>query len=215
MNVEDKNIGLIGMGAIGHQVEILLLQSGVKEKNIFYFEDAVLNKKTKKKFKFWDFLKPEFKDWLFIPTIGYLSINIKMKVVKSILDSNLNLHTFIHPTAFINPTAMIGKGVIIYPMANVDQNVIIEDGVLINNSCIISHDSVIRKLTYLAPGVVTSGFVDIGAKCFVGSGSIFSNSVKIGNECTIGIGSCITKDIPDNSFAIGNPFKIKQNITLL
>jgi acetyltransferase-like isoleucine patch superfamily enzyme len=38
--------------------------------------------------------------------------------------------------------------------------------------------------------------------------------LRIGKHCTIGMCSCITKDIPDNSFAIGNPFKIKKNITL-
>jgi maltose O-acetyltransferase len=37
--------------------------------------------------------------------------------------------------------------------------------------------------------------------------------VKIGNEVVIGSGSIVTKDIPDNCIAVGNPAKvIKTNI---
>jgi maltose O-acetyltransferase len=31
--------------------------------------------------------------------------------------------------------------------------------------------------------------------------------VKIGNGCTIGAGSVVTKDLPDNTLAVGNPAK--------
>ncbi len=36
-------------------------------------------------------------------------------------------------------------------------------------------------------------------------------NVRIGNNCIIGAGSVVTKDIPDNSVAVGNPCKVIGN----
>ena len=37
--------------------------------------------------------------------------------------------------------------------------------------------------------------------------------VKIGKNCVIGAGSVVTKDIPDNSLALGVPAKVIRQIT--
>jgi sugar O-acyltransferase (sialic acid O-acetyltransferase NeuD family) len=210
-----KQIGLIGFGAIGTQVEKLLIQGGVNESNIYYFEDKKIDKDIKRVFGFWDFTKQEFKNLYFIPTIGYLSVKIKSEVISTLFMNRLKLGSFVHETAFINPLACLSNGVVIYPMCNVDQYAIIEEGVLVNNSCIISHNSIIRRSSYISPGVIISGNVEIGENCFIGSGSVISNNVTVGNNCIIGIGSCISKNVPENSYAIGNPFKIKKEIKLL
>ena len=51
----------------------------------------------------------------------------------------------------------------------------------------------------------------IGNKCFIGARSIILQGVKIGNEVVIGSGAVVTKDIPDNCIAAGNPAKIIRN----
>lgn len=58
------------------------------------------------------------------------------------------------------------------------------------------------------------GDVYIGDNCFIGIRSIILPNVRIGNNCIIGAGSVVTKDIPDNCIAAGNPAGIiKTNIT--
>ena len=37
--------------------------------------------------------------------------------------------------------------------------------------------------------------------------------VTIGNNCVIGAGSVVTRDIPDNVFAAGNPARVIRPIT--
>jgi Acetyltransferase (isoleucine patch superfamily) len=54
--------------------------------------------------------------------------------------------------------------------------------------------------------------VTIGEDCWIGGGSIICPGVKIGNRCVIGAGSVVTKDIPDNSLAVGNPAKVIRQI---
>ena len=48
----------------------------------------------------------------------------------------------------------------------------------------------------------------IGNNCFIGTRSIILPGVKIGNEVVIGSGSVVTKDVPSNCIAAGNPARI-------
>lgn len=48
----------------------------------------------------------------------------------------------------------------------------------------------------------------IGNNVFIGIHSLILPGVKIGNSVIIGAGSVVTKDIPDNCIAAGNPARI-------
>lgn len=69
---------------------------------------------------------------------------------------------------------------------------------------ILAHDS----STFMFLGKTRAANVAIGNYVFVGAGSIILPGVHIGNRVIIGAGSVVTKDIPDNSVAVGNPAKV-------
>ena len=48
----------------------------------------------------------------------------------------------------------------------------------------------------------------IGEDCWIGGGAVICPGVTIGNRCVIGAGSVVTKDIPDDSVAVGNPARL-------
>lgn len=48
----------------------------------------------------------------------------------------------------------------------------------------------------------------IGKNCFIGARSIILPGVTIGDNCVIGSGAVVTKDIPPNSAAAGNPAQV-------
>lgn len=52
----------------------------------------------------------------------------------------------------------------------------------------------------------------IGNNVFVGAGSIVLPGVTIGNNVVVGAGSVVTKDIPDDSVAIGNPARVVKSL---
>ena len=54
--------------------------------------------------------------------------------------------------------------------------------------------------------------VTIGDGCWIGGGVIILPGVTIGRGSVIGAGSVVTKDIPENCVAAGNPCKILRRI---
>jgi maltose O-acetyltransferase len=55
--------------------------------------------------------------------------------------------------------------------------------------------------------------VEIGADVWVSGGAIILPGVRIGARCVIGAGSVVTRDIPENVFAAGNPCRVIRPIT--
>lgn len=55
--------------------------------------------------------------------------------------------------------------------------------------------------------------VSIGDNTWIGGSAVINPGVTIGKNVVIGAGSVVTKDIPDNVIAVGNPCRVLRNIT--
>lgn len=55
--------------------------------------------------------------------------------------------------------------------------------------------------------------VHIGRNCWIGAGAIIVPGVTIGDNTVIGAGSVVTKDIPANVVAVGNPCRVLREIS--
>lgn len=69
---------------------------------------------------------------------------------------------------------------------------------------ILAHDASPKKYFKLT----RLGKVKIGSRVFVGAESIILPGVTIGDDVIIGAGSVVSKDIPSNSLAAGNPCRV-------
>ncbi len=56
---------------------------------------------------------------------------------------------------------------------------------------------------------ITEG-VTIGNGTWIGARTIILPGIKVGNGCVIAAGAIVTKDVPDNSMAIGVPARIRE-----
>ena len=54
--------------------------------------------------------------------------------------------------------------------------------------------------------------VTIGSDCWFGANVVVCPGVTIGDGCVIGAGSVVTRDIPEGSFAAGNPARVIRKI---
>ena len=55
--------------------------------------------------------------------------------------------------------------------------------------------------------------VHIGENCWIGAGALIMPGVTIGDNSVIGTGSVVTKDIPANVVAYGNPCRVAREIS--
>ena len=99
-----------------------------------------------------------------------------------------------------NNTITIGKNGLIAPFVQIytaEHPLNAEDRVRRNNK---------------APYHTSSKPIKIGDNVWIGGNSIILPGVIIGDNVTIGAGSVVTKNIPDNTLAYGNPCKVIKTI---
>ena len=63
-----------------------------------------------------------------------------------------------------------------------------------------------------AKGLQYNMSVRIGKNCWLGAGAIVMPGVTIGDNTVIGAGSVVTKDIPANVVAVGNPCRVLREV---
>lgn len=114
----------------------------------------------------------------------------------------------IHPSATVSPTAKLGCGVFIEAGCLITPNPVIGDNVVINTGSQVNHDNYIGDHVYIASGVILSGGVTIGEGALLDDGVIVALGRHVGSNSIIGAGSVVTKDVPDNVIAYGNPCRI-------
>lgn len=79
-----------------------------------------------------------------------------------------------------------------------------DNSIIATGAKILTHDA---SAMTRSGGISTRG-VRIGRKTFVGYNAIILPGVTIGDNCIINAGSVVTKDLPDNCIAGGNPARI-------
>ena len=71
---------------------------------------------------------------------------------------------------------------------------------------ILCHDASTKRVL----GYTKIGRVKIGNNVFIGANATILPGVTIGNDVVIGANSVVTKDIPANSVAVGNPCRVVE-----
>ncbi|WP_315110665.1 sugar O-acetyltransferase [Clostridium intestinale] len=128
-----------------------------------------------------------------------------------------------------------GKNIVVEPPFHCDygKNIEVGNNFFVNYNCTILDVGkvIIGENVMFAPNVSiytaghpvhpesrNSGYeygieVIIGDNVWIGGNVIINPGVKIGKNVVIGAGSVVTKDIPDNAIAVGNPCKVIREVT--
>ena len=76
----------------------------------------------------------------------------------------------------------------------------------------VTHDGGTLILRKEVPDLEWTAPISIGNDVYIGIRSIIMPGVKIGNRVIIGAGSIVTRDIPDNSVAVGIPARVIKTV---
>ena len=153
-------------------------------------------------------------------------------------DSIIRSHTVIYAGNKIGNNFQTGHGVLVRENNKIGDNVsvgthsIIErdnkigSGVRIHSNCFIPEFIEIEDHAWLGPNVTVLNVLHppcpkfqecaigtvIGRNAKIGGSVTLGPRVKIGKNALIGAGSVVTKDVPDDTVAIGNPAKVHKEI---
>ncbi|MEJ5051260.1 acetyltransferase [Chryseobacterium culicis] len=206
-----KRIAIIGSGHLGQQI-LYHIQTDTDDKVVGFFDDFQEKGNTVKnlpilggKEEITNIFQQDIFDEIII-AIGYKHLEFKKQVFET-FKNKIPFYTFIHSTSYIDPSATIGEGSVIYPNCMIDQNVNIGDNVLMNISCTIAHDSWVGNHCFLSPSVAVAGFVSISELCILGINSTIIDNINISEKVQLGGGSVVIKNISESGLYVGNPVR--------
>jgi acetyltransferase-like isoleucine patch superfamily enzyme len=112
-------------------------------------------------------------------------------------------NTKIDAFVYIEEDAVIGDNCKIRPFVFIPTGVIIEDNVFVAPNVTFTNDKYPR-----AQGNWRLLKTRVKKHASIGAGSVINPGVTIGENALIGAGSTVTRDIPDNAVAHGNPARV-------
>jgi len=153
-------------------------------------------------------IDPEQRNELFTSLLGKIGDNVW---IETPFFCDYGEHIYIDEGTFINVNAIFLDNNII----NIGKNGLIGPGVqlLTASHPLSARERLITSNENLKTSYKTfSKPIQIGDNVWIGGNTVVLPGITIGNNVTIGAGSVVTKDIPDNLLAFGNPCKIIRQI---
>ena len=119
-----------------------------------------------------------------------------------------NFASVIDPTAVVASRAAIGEGALINCLSIVGAKSKLGRFISLNRGSSIGHDCVLEDYVSLGPGALVCAHATIGKGAFIGARAVVNPRIEIGANAVIGAGSVVTKPIPPNCVAFGNPARV-------
>lgn len=128
------------------------------------------------------------------------------------LFQNLNLPfdkftNFIHPSAYIAPSASMGTGNVICSNVTINNNARLGNFNTINGNVLYGHDTILGNNNIIAGSATISSEIEIGNGNFIGLNATLRDRIIIGDYNIIGMASTVLKDIGSNETHVGSPAK--------
>lgn len=114
----------------------------------------------------------------------------------------------VHPSAYVAPSAVLGSGNTVGAQAVINSQSVLADHVLVNNAAIVEHDSYLHNFSTVCPGAKVGGRVELCEGAFICTGAIILPRCRVGKHSVLAAGSILTKNLPDNVLAMGQPARI-------
>jgi acetyltransferase EpsM len=127
---------------------------------------------------------------------GIGNYHVRLRVFQTLAEAGFVCPVLVHPTAHIDPTAVLEQGVLVLAQSYVSGNARVGMGSLINNSVVVSHDNILGICTNLSPGAMLAGDVILEDYVQVGMNATINIGVRVGSRSLIGNGATVKADVP-------------------
>jgi sugar O-acyltransferase (sialic acid O-acetyltransferase NeuD family) len=132
--------------------------------------------------------------------------SVRMKVVTSITNKQINFPVMVHPTALPGGvTNFFGRGTVITAGCILTTGIVTGEFVIINVATTIGHDVKLGSFCSVMPGCNISGHVQVGEQSWIGTGAKIIQHLTLGKNCKVGAGAVVTKSFGDGVTLVGVP----------
>jgi len=113
--------------------------------------------------------------------------------------------SYISSRASTWPGLLIGENCTIGQNSSVEPFVKIGNNVIVTNSVMLGHHVVLEDHSFVAPGAVLLGGVNVGSHCLIGANATIKEGVSIARDCIIGTGVSITRNTIERGVYFNHP----------
>jgi sugar O-acyltransferase (sialic acid O-acetyltransferase NeuD family) len=143
-------------------------------------------------------------------TIGLGDVAPRKAVTEKLLARGARIVNVIHPTAWVDPGAAIGEGVIIAPFCAVGPDTAVGDHTLLNYYAHLGHDARAGSFCVMSPYCSLHGYSVLEDECFMGSHAMVAPGKRVGRGSSVAAGSVVTRNVGERCLAMGNPAKARE-----
>lgn len=136
---------------------------------------------------------------------------LRQTLYNKVKNYHYSLASLIHPTAIVASDAHLEEGSIINAFTFISSNVTIGVNTLVQNHVSIGHDSTVGMHSVISAGDMIGGLTNVGSCTYIAMGVPVKDRITIGSASIVGLGSAVSRDIPDNVIAMGNPARGLKN----
>lgn len=120
--------------------------------------------------------------------------------------------TIVHPRAWVDPTATVGPGTVVFAGAIVQPDCTIGAHVIVNTGASIDHECRVQDFSQVAPGAHLGGNTVLGHGSFVGIGASLHQGAEVGDRAVLGGGSFLKGRLAPDCMAVGVPARVIKSL---
>ncbi len=113
--------------------------------------------------------------------------------------------TAIHPTAHVDPSVEIGRGVVIDALVGISINAKVGSYVHMYQHAFLNHESVLGNYATAAPQAAVGARVTAGEGAHIGLNASVREDIDIGEYAIVGMGAVVLDDVEPFQIVGGNP----------
>lgn len=141
----------------------------------------------------------------FSVTIGNPHGRVRLQLHDFMVGHGLVPVSAIHPTAFIDPSVVLGEGVQIMAGAIITADAKLGRQVIINTRASVDHECVLGDGVEIAPSATLCGLVTCETNAWICAGATVLPRMRIGADSVVGAGAVVTRDVPPQTTVVGVP----------